>query len=1312
MRKRILSIVLAVAILLAMLPALTVGAEAATHTVVMTADEFIGYLKTALSRKNVYDNSYPRNLGYYDGNTISWDCWNLGKSILWSRGSIVNNYSIGTYARPDTSIGLGDWDGLTIIQQAPNCGSDFSNLVPGEWLYLSGHTGYYIGNGQVIECTTSWGVDGITYSQIDSYGNRSRNGVFEGKWLYHGKVPWIEYCSNHSYNNVGFCPACKTEFNWQATFNTNCAGIYTVTKSGGIYLRTDKPYAASTSKSELIVEGTDVDVLGSVTNHYEEGEQGKHRWYKVSYNGIIGYTHDSHLTWKKQADRKPTAVCDEIVGKAGGVYIRGWAFDPDTPAESLAIHVYIDDILAGTCTANTSRPDVNNVYGCGDNHGFSATIPFNVSSTGTHSVVVFALNTEYGRDPTGMGPYSVTISSGHVHSYGSWITTKAATCEESGIQQRECNQCGEAQSQTIPALDHYYQSDNICFRCGKKNPHSIDFEAYHMQLTSGQQYIFQSVSSGKRINVPASLKWTWDDNAYHDNHHNGFVVAYTADGTADQLFGVYEREPDLYSIHPAALSAGHLLQVHSNEGAICQGMRMETFPDSSSYRSWQLFNIVPVSETEFVIVPSADKSLCMSFNNEAEAATNFSWIHINTYLGKAHQKWYIYDSNGNQITATKGCPHNELRHIRAKYATCTEEGNEEYWYCSACDGYYGDAGASNRLDASAVNLPAMGHSYRNGVCSKCASANVEYFANADLQFFGSLIDLMPLEDWVVGKVVGVQSVDGGVSNVVISLANGEQYTYSARPCKIEIHKDGAWGMAQPEYLNPSSAIGREYAFYSDALGRIVFWTESQNFPVAYGSCGDDVYWTLSREWDLVIYGEGSMDSTSRDEYPWFEYSGVDTIKTVNVRDGVTAIGDFAFYGYDGLRHIQLGRDIRSIPTYSLAAISGLVSIDVDHWNSNYSCEDGILFNKERTKLYIYPAGREQAAYVIPETVEEIGRLAFCRATNLTDISIPANLKAVGNGAFSGCKSLENLYLEDLASYLRIPFTMDNSIMFTSWSSHINIYLDGVLTTDLVIPAEVEQIPEFAFMCCVGLKSVTIPDGVRRIEKGAFSDCVGLETVKISGSVTKIGDLAFAGCSSLQSVEMQAGVQIIDSHAFMWCNALESVVIPSSVTRIGELAFFDCSHLNDVYFQGNAPEVSAYDGGSVSSFGDAVTIYYIPGTVGWTDGEAYDGKGTWNGYELAVWKMETSAVADVVAAGDGRIQCIVNAETRDFEQVLVGIYDGESGAFIAAAMGTYDGCSNTVTVSLSKTIPDDCILKVFCVDDSFAPQYQVSRFSVS
>ncbi len=264
----------------------------AANRIVMTADEFIECLKTASARKNKYNNQYPYNLGYYNGSEISWDCWNLGKSIIWTNGAIVNNYTVGTYAKVDTSCGLGDWDGLTIVQQAPNFSNDFSNLVPGEWLYLNGHTGYYIGNGQVIECTGgSWGIYGITYSQIDGNGNRSRNGKAEGKWLYHGMVPWLDYTTNSEAKKLT-----------KKTYPSHCTIKVTENDKNIMSLPCSNKTNSKSDKVESAPKGSTYEAIGLILNTEDN------LWYKVkAKNGKEGYIFAGNVSFV-------SAITSDITG--------------------------------------------------------------------------------------------------------------------------------------------------------------------------------------------------------------------------------------------------------------------------------------------------------------------------------------------------------------------------------------------------------------------------------------------------------------------------------------------------------------------------------------------------------------------------------------------------------------------------------------------------------------------------------------------------------------------------------------------------------------------------------------------------------------------------------------------------------------------------------------------------------------------------------------------------------------------------------------------------------------------------------------
>lgn len=118
-------------------------------------------------------------------------------------------------------------------------------------------------------------------------------------------------------------------------------------------------------------------------------------------------------TPSEATEQAPLITLDAAEGGENTVHIRGWAFDPDTPDASLAIHVYINynEKKIGSCMADQLRTDVNNVYGCGDYHGFEADIPFEVESQGTYYITCYALNTTSGGINTASNSIEVTVKS-------------------------------------------------------------------------------------------------------------------------------------------------------------------------------------------------------------------------------------------------------------------------------------------------------------------------------------------------------------------------------------------------------------------------------------------------------------------------------------------------------------------------------------------------------------------------------------------------------------------------------------------------------------------------------------------------------------------------------------------------------------------------------------------------------------------------------------------------------------------------------------------------------------------------------------
>ena len=133
----------------------------------------------------------------------------------------------------------------------------------------------------------------------------------------------------------------------------------------------------------------------------------------------------------------------------------------------------------------------------------------------------------------------------------------------------------------------------------------------------------------------------------------------------------------------------------------------------------------------------------------------------------------------------------------------------------------------------------------------------------------------------------------------------------------------------------------------------------------------------------------------------------------------------------------------------------------------------------------------------------------------------------------------------------------------------NLYLDGNLVTELIIPDSVTSIGSYTFYGCTGLTSVVIGDRVKDIGYEAFCGCTSLESIVIPDSVTSIGEEAFYGCESLTSI-----------------------VIPDSVTSIGNWAFLRCTGLTSITVDEDNTSYQSIDGNLYSKDGKTLIQYAI------------------------------------------------------------------------------------------------------------------------
>ena len=271
------------------------------------------------------------------------------------------------------------------------------------------------------------------------------------------------------------------------------------------------------------------------------------------------------------------------------------------------------------------------------------------------------------------------------------------------------------------------------------------------------------------------------------------------------------------------------------------------------------------------------------------------------------------------------------------------------------------------------------------------------------------------------------------------------------------------------------------------------------------------------------------------------FKDITTLTSFKIPESVTSIEKSIFYN-TGIEEIYIPKNVTTLGENVLRQMYSLKKIVVDPRNTVFDSRDNcnaIIKTSTNTLLSccmetVIPEsvkiigvrayqGVQVENFTIPNWITKLENYAFGWCDKLKSITIPNSVTSLSGDAFYNCTGLQAVNISDLTAWCGIDF--DNYSANPLYYAK-NLYLNGELVTELVIPNGIKEIKKYAFYNCTGLTSIEIPNSVTSIGSSAFTRCSGLTNIEIPSSVTSIGSEAFNGCTGLTSIEIPNSVTSI------------------------------------------------------------------------------------------------------------------------------------------------------------------------------------------
>ena len=417
--------------------------------------------------------------------------------------------------------------------------------------------------------------------------------------------------------------------------------------------------------------------------------------------------------------------------------------------------------------------------------------------------------------------------------------------------------------------------------------------------------------------------------------------------------------------------------------------------------------------------------------------------------------------------------------------------------------YYWTLNGEWLLDAKGNKIKAVGTDGTNGSDGKDGQGGTDGKDGAD-----GVTPQLKIENdyWYV-------SYDNGATWVQLGKATGEDGKDGQDGNDGADGSDGADG-EDGDSIFKSVTQDDEYVYFNLADGTMITLPKHDKENIQFEDL--QVKAICCKNWDTNNDGELSYAEAAAVTTIGTKFKGNTNIiafTELKYFTGITEIPANAFNGCTALWKIKIPEQISSIDTYAFKGTKNLTNITIP--NQMTSIGEYAFSNCFITNIFI------------PDNIISIEERAFESCTLLTSVIIGNGVTSIGESAFYGCSSLKSVtFGKSIISFKANCFYLckidtikisdintwcQNS--FNGASSHpsqlgSNLYINGELATNLVIPQSVSSIAPFAFYNCDNIENVTISEGVVTIGTSAFEECSNLVTVNIPNSVFTIAKAAF------------------------------------------------------------------------------------------------------------------------------------------------------------------------------------------------------------